>query len=167
MNLKETLAHTFASKAINYISGDPEKNMLKLLSLMESVNWDNNQTKVFRDILENPADPWYRYIMDMWKDIDVEQIKVFFNTLALNASFFGMREQMKNEERYGCNIPWAVLLDPTSACNLHCTGCWAAEYGNKLNLSYEQLDSIITQAKALGTHFFLYSGGEARLQTEL
>ena len=26
------------------------------------------------------------------------------------------------------------------ACNLHCTGCWAAEYGNKLNLSLDELD---------------------------
>jgi len=160
MNIKESLAHTFASKAIKYISGNPETNMLKLLNLMESVSWDKNQTKVFRDILENPDDPWYRYIMDMWKDIDIEQIKVFFNTLGLNASYFGMKVQMKNEERYGCNIPWAILLDPTSACNLHCTGCWAAEYGNKLNLTYEQLDDIIKQAKELGTHFFLYSGGE-------
>lgn len=74
MSLKESLAHTFAATAINYISGDPEKNMLKLLSLMESVGWDKNQTMTFRKILENPADPWYAYIMNMWKDIDVEQI---------------------------------------------------------------------------------------------
>ena len=33
--------------------------------------------------------------MDMWEDIDVEQIKVFFNTLTLNASFFGMQEQLR------------------------------------------------------------------------
>jgi len=63
-------------------------------------------------------------------------------------------------EEYGCNIPWAILIDPTSACNLHCTGCWAAEYGNKLNMTYDELDDIITQANELGTYFFLYSGGE-------
>lgn len=51
-------------------------------------------------------------------------------------------------------------MDPTSACNLHCTGCWAAEYGNKLNLSYEELDDIINQANELGTYMFLYTGGE-------
>ena len=51
-------------------------------------------------------------------------------------------------------------MDPTSACNLHCTGCWAAEYGNKLNLTYEEMDSIINQANALGCYFFLFTGGE-------
>ena len=51
-------------------------------------------------------------------------------------------------------------MDPTSACNLHCTGCWAAEYGHKLNLSYEDLDRIITQGKELGIYFYMYTGGE-------
>lgn len=51
-------------------------------------------------------------------------------------------------------------MDHTSACNLHCTGCWAAEYGNKLNLTYEEMDSVINQANELGCYFFLYTGGE-------
>ena len=51
-------------------------------------------------------------------------------------------------------------MDPTSACNLHCTGCWAAEYGHKLNLTYEEMDSIITQGKELGIYFYMYTGGE-------
>ena len=57
-------------------------------------------------------------------------------------------------------MPWAILMDPTSACNLHCTGCWAAEYGNKLNMSYETLDNIIQQGTAMGTFMYIYSGGE-------
>ena len=52
------------------------------------------------------------------------------------------------------------MLDPTSACNLHCTGCWAAEYGNKLNLSFDEIDSIICQGKELGVYMYIYTGGE-------
>ena len=63
-------------------------------------------------------------------------------------------------EVHQCNIPWLILMDPTSACNLHCTGCWAAEYGHKLNLTYEEMDSIITQGKELGIYFYMYTGGE-------
>ena len=51
-------------------------------------------------------------------------------------------------------------MDPTSACNLHCTGCWANEYGDKLNLSLSELDNVIRQGKAMGTYFYLFSGGE-------
>lgn len=75
-----------------------------------------------------------------------------------NLIAWGVQEKMR--EKYRCNIPWAILLDPTSACNLHCTGCWAAEYGHKLNLSYDEIDSIIRQGKELGVHIYIYTGGE-------
>lgn len=63
-------------------------------------------------------------------------------------------------EVHNCNIPWLILMDPTSACNLHCTGCWAAEYGNKLNLTFDEMDSIVTQGKELGIYFYMMTGGE-------
>ena len=43
---------------------------------------------------------------------------------------------------------------------MHCTGCWAAEYGNRLNLSFDELDSIVTQGKQLGTYMYIFTGGE-------
>ena len=51
-------------------------------------------------------------------------------------------------------------MDPTSACNRHCKGCWAAEYGHKSNLTLDEMRRIVRECKALGTHFFMYTGGE-------
>ena len=78
----------------------------------------------------------------------------------INANLKTGQLQVDLRQKYNCNIPWAILLDPTSACNLHCIGCWAAEYGNKLNLTFEELDDIICQGKELGVYFYLFSGGE-------
>ncbi|NLB53378.1 MAG: radical SAM protein, partial [Syntrophomonadaceae bacterium] len=72
----------------------------------------------------------------------------------------GEKRQNKAKEKHGCNIPWAILLDPTSACNLNCIGCWASEYGNQMNMDYPTLDNIIRQGKALGIYFYIFSGGE-------
>ena len=58
-------------------------------------------------------------------------------------------------------------MDPTSACNLHCTGCWAAEYGNRLNLTFEEMDNVITQGKELGIYFYMFTGGEPVSYTHL
>lgn len=55
-------------------------------------------------------------------------------------------------------------MDPTSACNMHCTGCWAAEYGHKQSLTYEEMDRVLTEAKKLGTHACLFTGGEPLLR---
>lgn len=160
MSIKQTLTRTAVSAAVNYISGDPAKNMPKLSSFIEGIGWNKEQTAVFHEILDDPNNNWYQYLMRLWQDIDNDILKTTFCNFGLNASLFGYAEQESNAERYNCNIPWAILMDPTSACNLHCTGCWAAEYGNKLNLTYEEMDSVIDQANELGCYLFLFSGGE-------
>lgn len=97
--------------------------------------------------------------MKVW-ELDEGVRNTFFNNFIVNASLAGSAKQEKTKEKEGCNVPWAILLDPTSACNLHCTGCWAAEYGNRLNLTFDELDSIVTQGKELGTYMYIFTGGE-------
>ena len=43
---------------------------------------------------------------------------------------------------------------------MHCEGCWAGTYGNKHNLSFEDMDKIITEGKALGVYLYMLTGGE-------
>lgn len=102
----------------------------------------------------------YQLIESVFRDIDNEVLKTVFENFFLNASLIGWPKQDQYRRKLGCNIPWAILMDPTSACNLHCTGCWAAEYGNKLNLTYEELSDIICQGKGFGTYMYIFSGGE-------
>ena len=111
-------------------------------------------------MVNGPDSNWFRLICSLWEDVDSEVLRKFFSNFIINANFYGWDIQEKARQKYGCNIPWAILMDPTSACNLHCTGCWAAEYGNKLNLSLDELDSVICQGKELGTYMYIYSGGE-------
>ena len=93
------------------------------------------------------------------------EFEATFENFLLNANIVGWPIQEEMRSKYNCNIPWAILLDPTSACNLHCTGCWAAEYGNKLNLSLNEIDSIIQQGKELGVYMYIYTGGEPMVRT--
>ena len=43
---------------------------------------------------------------------------------------------------------------------MHCVGCWAGEYGNKNNLSFEDMDKIVTEGKELGVYLYMLTGGE-------
>ena len=162
MSVKERLSAFALNQAMNHISGDPEKNLPKLLKWIDAIGIKEfePQSKVLHEVLDNPENNWNKYLMGLWRDIDNDTLKSIFCNLGLNTMLFGFPKQQENEKNYDCNIPLAMLIDPTSACNLKCTGCWAAEYGNQLNMSYETLDDIIKQGKALGTHFYLYSGGE-------
>ncbi|MDO5151843.1 MAG: radical SAM protein [Eubacteriales bacterium] len=152
-------------QALNYAIKDPERNLLKLLGWVDKLAGDGpnsfpTQREVFRKVLSDPENNMYQLTMSVLKDIDQDVLKATFENFFLNANIIGWPKQEEYRQKYGCNIPWAILLDPTSACNLHCTGCWAAEYGNRLNLSFDEIDSIITQGKEMGVYMYIYTGGE-------
>lgn len=162
MSVANTIQKLGLTQAFDYLYKDPEKNMLKLMDWADVFSRGSfaPQRKLIREVMENPSHPYHGYIMHMIRDIDPEVMKTLAVNFFVNAGLSGWATQEENREKYGCNIPWAILLDPTSACNLHCTGCWAAEYGNKLNLSIDEIDSIIIQGKALGVYMYIYTGGE-------
>lgn len=100
------------------------------------------------------------YIHRILTETDPHVLKTGALNLGFEAFFHGTKTIRKMREIHQCNIPWLILMDPTSACNLHCTGCWAAEYGNRLNLTFEEMDNVIRQGKELGIYFYMYTGGE-------
>lgn len=163
MNLSAKMINLGMKKAYDYLEKDPENNLPKLMDLLDKVlpkEMYSTQREVIRQILNEPDSNWMQLVRSLWTDIDPEIIKRFFENFIMNANFEWLEKRSAVIEKYHCNVPWAILLDPTSACNMHCTGCWAAEYGNRLNLSFDEIDSIITQGKELGVYMYIYTGGE-------
>lgn len=149
-------------QAFNYLYKDPEKNLVKLMDWADKFSKGEfePQRRTIREAVENPNHPYYSYIRRLLSDVDPEVMKTIVVNFFINANLVGWDKQEAYREKYGCNIPWAILLDPTSACNLRCTGCWAAEYGHKLNLTFDEIDDIIRQGKEMGVYMYIYTGGE-------
>ena len=149
-------------QAFHYMYKDPEKNLSKIMDWADKFSGGEfvSQRKAIREAIEDPNHPYHSYILNIVHDIDPDVMETMAVNFFINANLIGWPKQEENRKKYNCNIPWAILLDPTSACNLHCTGCWAAEYGNKLNLTFEEIDSIIQQGKELGIYMYIYTGGE-------
>jgi MoaA/NifB/PqqE/SkfB family radical SAM enzyme len=162
MQIPNSLKKFGIEQAVNYLTKDPEKNLPTLMGWVDKFAKGSfaRQRDAIRDAINNPENVYHQLIMHIMRDIDTEVLKTTFVNFFLNANIIGWPRQDAVREKYNCNVPWAVLLDPTSACNLHCTGCWAAEYGNKLNLTFDEIDSIITQGKELGIYMYIYTGGE-------
>ena len=167
VKFKYKVQATAANTVLSYLEKDPETNIPKLLDWWDKFDSDGfyaNAREQIRNVMSDPENNWYKFIMSFWTDLDDGVRKTLFKNLIVQTFFIGNHIQAENREKYNCNIPWAILLDPTSACNLHCTGCWAAEYGHTMSMSYETLDNIITQAKELGTYMFIYTGGEPMIR---
>jgi MoaA/NifB/PqqE/SkfB family radical SAM enzyme len=164
MSIKTSIQAAALRKVFDYIDQDPVSNLPKVGRFMEKyipkgTNIEG-QLDAIKQVLSDPDNNWYRYVLGLWQDVDRGILRSFFENFVVNTTLKWNDTHEALEAKYDCNIPWAILMDPTSACNLHCTGCWAAEYGNKLNLSYDELDDIVRQANEIGTFFFLFSGGE-------
>lgn len=167
MGLKQSFqmatAGVVVDKILNYIDKDPQANLAKIVdkaqSLMKGVFPAGTLEKV-REGVKDPENIWTQYGLNFVKDVDKEIIKGLGLALGIGAVVEGTRVVRANREKYKCNIPWIILLDPTSACNLKCKGCWSAEYGDRSNLSYEQMADIVRQGKELGVHFYMFTGGE-------
>ncbi len=162
MNASNTLKKLGIEKTFDYIYQDPDKHMIKIMDWADKFSKGefSSPRKLIREAIEDPKHPYYSYIRKIFTDVDPNVSKTLAVNLFINAALEGWPKEEALRKKYDCNIPWAILLDPTSACNLHCTGCWAAEYGHKLNLSYDEIDDIISQGKELGIYMYIYTGGE-------
>ena len=156
-----------ASAAIDVVlkkvDKDREKGMLGLVDFIEKYMSGEQVDMNFegvKDIISDPDSSLCRFMNKALDEIDPHVLKTILLNLGFEAFLNGTKTIRKMREVHHCNIPWLILMDPTSACNLHCTGCWAAEYGNKLNLTYDELSDVVKQGKELGVYFYMFTGGE-------
>lgn len=170
--MAKSLAHIAERKAfeltINSIisksrKGSFSEEILSLIDKIEKImgdDWQASSYEMLRELAHSPDSKWAHYVNRILKEVDPHILKTFLLNAAYEAGFRGYKTAHQMSEKYGCNIPWIILMDPTTACNMHCTGCWAAEYGNKMNLTYEEMDKVITEGKELGVYAYLFTGGE-------
>ena len=152
-----------ADVVIKNLDKDREKEILKLVDFMENI-WTVKKLDVdfdsVRKKIKDKDSALNKYINKALDEIDPGVLKTMVLNLGFEAFLNGTKTIRKMREKYNCNVPWLILMDPTSACNLHCTGCWAAEYGNRLNLTFDEMDSVVTQGKELGIYLYMFTGGE-------
>jgi len=164
LSWKDHLTALGLKKVLDYLDSDPDNNIEKILDWLIRIDKDDkyigHQAKVARDTLRDPNNNWNRLVKSLWTDIDDGVRKKIFVNFLLYASYLGGKRQQQMRDKYDCNIPWAILLDPTTSCNLRCVGCWAADYPKNISMDFNTLDKIINQGKDMGVYFFLFSGGE-------
>lgn len=161
--IKHTASEIAIKKAVDYVKKEPVKNLKTIINYLEQLDRKHiyqNSYNILKASLNDPDNNWTRLLVNTINDTDTEVMKKLLVNVVINSALFGYDVQKEAKEKYQCNIPWTMIIDPTSACNLKCIGCWASEYDKQSNLTFEQIDSIIEQGKELGIYFYIFSGGE-------
>jgi MoaA/NifB/PqqE/SkfB family radical SAM enzyme len=165
---KKFAAEQIIKQAINYLEKDPEKNFIKVLELVDKVARTDKHHEEIATIKEsyetNPAIKQYiQRLSQVAPSYKNGMIMNFF----VNSALMGIPRQFEIAKELGVAVPWTILIDPTSACNLSCIGCWAGKYKKSDSLNINTIDRIINEAKELGIYFIVLSGGEPTVYPDL
>lgn len=161
-------ARMIVRRTLSYCEKDPLRNIPRVTRALRRMPDSRNLPNAINmvdEVLKDKNNPYTRLILRSFSELAPEVWKRFVANFVVNASMIGSTKAKENRAR-GVPVPWAILLDPTSACNLKCIGCWAAEYNQKDSLDYETMDRIIREGKELGTYFYIFSGGEPLVRKE-
>lgn len=167
----DTMSHALERKAASILidrllakaNKDRQKTFLDLVDMAQKFwgkDYPESTYEGLRKAIRNPDNRWMRFANSILDETNPNVAKTMALNLGFEAFFRGTKTIRKNREIYKCNIPWLILFDPTSACNMHCKGCWSGTYGRKYNMSFEDMDKIVTQGKELGAYLYMMTGGE-------
>jgi MoaA/NifB/PqqE/SkfB family radical SAM enzyme len=166
--IREKIGTLLSDYIVDYLEKDPfkrSKSLFDLASFLDIRGKHSEMIDIARKGINESDGIWSKYYYSFFTDLDRKVLKKFVSTLVLK-SILTNAEKIRNREKLGCHVPWGVIIDPTSACNLRCTGCWAADYGKNSSLDFETIDRIICEFKELGTYVFIFSGGEPLLRKD-
>jgi MoaA/NifB/PqqE/SkfB family radical SAM enzyme len=161
------ISSTALNLALHFMESNPEENIPKVVdTLLNFIKDEGNRSKLIaaKNVMKEKDNPYRNLILRGFEELQPIVRKRFLSNFVLNASMLRTKRAQVLMDQYDCNIPWAILMDPTSACNLSCIGCWAGEYKKTDSLDYTLMDRIIREGKEMGTYFYIYSGGEPTLR---
>jgi len=160
---KRFVSEKLLTASLSYVERNPVENFPKLLNLGEKIalrQEHKDSIKNLKKQFEGQDSNVRKYIERIFQEINPEIVKKIGYNFFINATLMGIARQRALSERGDFNVPNTILIDPTSACNLKCTGCWAGAYTKHDQLEPELIDRVLSEAKELGIYWIVVSGGE-------
>lgn len=149
--------------ALKHAKKDPINGLMDIVSLAENYIPVKNGKAGFdqaREIFSNPNSKWSLYANSILQDVDTNILKALILNGAYEVAYKGRELASKAKLEQKVNIPLTILMEQTSDCNLCCVGCSSEGNDASQNLSFEEMDSLISQGKKLGIYFYQFTGGE-------
>ena len=115
---------TTANKLVDYLCEDPENHMQSMFDKLDAISPDAlfpSQRDAFRRVIKDKNNMYdlIMRVMALNPAVRNDLLKAFM----VEGNFIAWGKQEKAREKYGCNIPWAILLDPTRVSLLHISRC--------------------------------------------
>lgn len=117
----QTILTSLINKAQTKDASEIANSLINLMEKILGDSWTQESYATLRDIAANPDSKWVHYANRIAREMDSGIVTSFLLNAAYEGGFRGYKTTVEASKEHGCNIPWIVLMDPTSACNMHCT----------------------------------------------
>jgi MoaA/NifB/PqqE/SkfB family radical SAM enzyme len=161
-NLKNYSMEKIVSILLSMATSSSKENLVRMTYLMELLpkkDYYRERIRWIRGLIRenHPSIEFPRRIL---RDLHPNQRDKWITNLAVNHLLSGTNKRKAWAEKEGYYPPSTVVISPTMKCNLSCYGCYAGDYDRSLELSLDEIDSILLQMKEMGVYFAVISGGE-------
>lgn len=162
----QSLKNYTKEKVLTYLlsmaTNSSDETLIKMTHLMEMVPKKDYYKERIRWIrgLVRDKHPSIEFPRRILRDLHPNQRDKWISNLAINHLLNGTNKRKEWADVNGFYPPSTVVISPTMKCDLKCYGCYAGDYGKSLELSLDELDSILLQMKEMGIYFAVISGGE-------
>jgi len=151
-----------SNEILELVSKISNKNLLRVVGILEkfaTIKWhykgiseikrmieeDHRGIQATRRILQQ-ANPYAR--------------SAILNNLIMGCLLLGYHKRLDFYNKHGVAPPSTLMISPTLQCNLTCYGCYAGTPEQRQELSFDDVDRILSDASGAGTNFIIFLGGE-------
>jgi len=157
---------------LKHLSDSSDKSVIKFLKVARRMPMNpendiitgiNYMIKVFEQ-----GHPALQVIRRMMNDTHPNVRKKIVENWIVNSLLLGTNKRDEYTLKYGFHPPAFFVISPSMRCNLKCYGCYAGEYSQASEgLPFELVDRVVEEAKEIGMHFIVVSGGEPFVRKDL
>ena len=161
-SLKNYTKEKVLSYLLSMASSSSDETLIKMTHLMEMIpkkDYYKDRIRWIRGLVRDKH-PGIEFPRRILRDLHPNQRDKWISNLAINHLLNGTNKRKEWADVNGFYPPSTVVISPTMKCDLNCYGCYAGDYGKSLELTLDELDSILMQMKEMGIYFAVISGGE-------
>lgn len=160
MNIE--IPKAISSKIMEMAGSMSNKNLLRILEILErftSIAWHDKGVAAVKRMIEEDH-PGIQAARRAIRKTNPQVRAALLNNFVLDGILLGYRKRLEFYNKHEVAPPGTLMISPTLRCNLRCFGCYAGTHENKNELTREEVETLIVEARKAGTNLITILGGE-------
>jgi MoaA/NifB/PqqE/SkfB family radical SAM enzyme len=141
---------------------NPDRTLRRMLKLCTMITSDPLWSKVVEGVYNrlDSNHPAMDVARKFFTHLNPKARSALVRNLFVRETLLGANLRHAIEDDLGYYPPSTMVISPSMKCPLNCYGCYAGSYTKAEELSFDEVDDLVQQAKDIGIFFIVISGGE-------